>query len=148
MLINIPAVISPALLAALHEMGHGDTIVLGDGNFPGASIASKGGAKYIRADGHGIPAFLDAVLSLIPADSYVETPIMLMQKMDCDAALEIPIWAEYKAIAAKRMQDAERKIGYYERFEFYRQAEKAYCVVQTGEASVYANIIIQKGVIK
>lgn len=148
MLKNIPSILSPELLKVLCEMGHSDTIVLGDGNFPGAAIAKAGGAVFLRADGHGVPELLDAVLQVIPADAYVETPIMLMQKMDCDKDIEIPIWDTYKKVAAKREENAESKIGFYERFEFYEQAKKAYCVVQTGESSIYANVIIQKGVIK
>lgn len=148
MLKNVPAVISPELLAVLSEMGHGDVIVLGDGNFPGAGMAKAGGAKLIRADGHGMPALLDAVLQLIPMDTYVETPVMLMQKMDCDRNLDIPIWEEYKAIVAKYAEKGKNSIGFYERFAFYEQAKKAYCIVQSGEAAIYANVMIQKGVIK
>ena len=39
MLKNIPAVLSPELLKILMEMGHGDELVIGDGNFPAASNA-------------------------------------------------------------------------------------------------------------
>ena len=41
MLKNIPAIISPDLLKVLCEMGHGDTIVIADGNFPCVSIAGS-----------------------------------------------------------------------------------------------------------
>ncbi len=147
MLKNIPPIISPELLAALSEMGHGDTIVLGDGNFPGASVAKAQGAKFLRADGHGVPELLDAILQLIPLDAYVETPVMLMQTAESDKDLKIPIWEDYKAIVA-RHGESEKRIGFYERFEFYEQAKKAYCVVQTGEAAIYANVLLTKGVIK
>ena len=147
MLINIPPIISPELLAALSEMGHGDTIVLGDGNFPGASIAKAAGAKLIRADGHGVPALLEAILRLIPLDAYVETPVMLMQTAESDKDLDVPIWEEYKAILA-RHGESESRVGFYERFEFYERAKEAYCVVQSGEAAIYANILLKKGVIK
>lgn len=147
MLKNIPAILSPELLKVLAEMGHSDTIVLGDGNFPGASMAKTGNALFLRADGHGVPELLDAVLEMIPTDAYVEHPIMLMQKMACDADKSIPVWEIYKEVASKHDTGAENKFGFYERFEFYEQAKKAYCIVQTGEKSIYANIIIQKGVI-
>ena len=39
MLKNIPPILSPELLKVLAEMGHGDRICIGDGNFPGASMA-------------------------------------------------------------------------------------------------------------
>ena len=47
MLKNISPVISPELLKILMEMGHGDEIVIGDGNFPAASMAQR----LVRLDG-------------------------------------------------------------------------------------------------
>ena len=75
MLKGIPHIISPDLLKILMEMGHGDEIVIGDGNFPAASNAKR----LVRMDGHGITQVLDAILQLFPLDSYVEYPIALMQ---------------------------------------------------------------------
>ncbi len=148
MLKNIPSVLSPALLKALAEMGHGDRICIGDGNFPGSSIAKAEDAILIRADGIGIPELLDAILQVMPLDVYVDTPAMLMEKMECDKTLEIPIWDEYEAVIAKHDSRGGSAIGAYERFEFYEQAKKCYCIVQSGETAIYANIILQKGVIK
>ena len=148
MLKNIPPILSPELLKVLCEMGHGDRICIGDGNFPGASMAKAEGAILVRADGHGIPELLDAILQVIPLDAYVETPAMLMQKMDCDKDLVIPVWDEYKAIIAKHDERGASAVGSYERFEFYDQAKKCYCILQSGETAIYANIILQKGVIK
>ena len=148
MLKNIPPILSPELLKVLAEMGHGDRICIGDGNFPSASMAKAEGAGLVRADGHGIPALLDAILQVIPLDAYVETPVMTMEKMECDRDLPIPVWDEYKAIVARHDPRGESAVGSYERFEFYRQAKKCYCILQSGETSVYANVILQKGVIK
>ncbi len=148
MLKGIPSVLSPELIKVLCEMGHSDVIVLGDGNFPGSRFAKEGGAIMLRADGHGVPALLDAVLQLIPTDTYTETPVMLMQKMDCDRDLDITVWEEYRAIVSKYDPRGVKAIGYYDRFEFYEKAKKAYCIVQTGESAIYANVLIQKGVIK
>lgn len=147
MLKNIPAILSPELLATLCEMGHSDRIVLGDGNFPGSSIAKASGAKLIRADGHGIPELLDAILTLFPLDTYTETPAMLMEKMDRDKDLDIAVWRDYESTIAKHDPRGRAAIGAYERFEFYEQAKNAYCIVQSGETAIYANIILQKGVV-
>lgn len=147
MLKNIPSILSPELLKVLCEMGHSDCICIGDGNFPGASMAKAEGAVFLRADGHGVPELLDAILQVFPLDAYVETPAMLMQKMDRDKNLQIPVWDEYKNIIAKYDARGENAVGAYERFEFYEQAKKCYCILQTGETAIYANIILQKGVI-
>lgn len=148
MLKGISSVLSPDLIKVLCEMGHSDVIVLGDGNFPGSRFAKEGGSIFLRADGHGVSILLDAVLQLIPLDTYVETPVMLMQKMACDKDLNCSIWDEYKATVSRYDPRGEKAIGFYDRFEFYEQAKKAYCIVQTGESAIYANVLIQKGVIK
>ena len=147
MLKNIPAILSPELLKVLCEMGHSDRICIGDGNFPGAAMAKTEGAIFLRADGHGIPELLDAILQVFPLDVYVETPAILMEKMERDKDLTIPVWDEYKKIIAKYDDRGETVVGSYERFEFYEQAKKCYCILQTGETAIYANIILQKGVI-
>ena len=148
MLKNIPALLSPELLATLCEMGHSDVIVLGDANFPGKRYAHEGNCKFLRADGIGGAALLEAILRVIPTDSYSDTPVMLMQTMACDSDLEIPIWKEYEKIVERNDPRGKRAVGYMERFAFYEAAKKSYCIVQTGETAIYANVIIQKGVIQ
>ncbi|XP_047281060.1 fucose mutarotase isoform X8 [Homo sapiens] len=71
---GVPALLSPELLYALARMGHGDEIVLADLNFPASSICQCGPME-IRADGLGIPQLLEAVLKLLPLDTYVESPV-------------------------------------------------------------------------
>ena len=148
MLKNIPSILSPELLKVLAEMGHSDRICIGDGNFPGSAMAKAENAVFLRADGHGVPELLDAILQVIPLDAYVDTPVMLMEKMDCDKDLHIPVWDEYKQIVAKHDERGASAVGAYERFEFYEQAKKCYCIIQTGETAIYANVIVQKGVVK
>jgi len=147
MLKNIPPILSPELLKVLCEMGHSDRICIGDGNFPGAAMAKAKGAIFLRADGHGVPELLDAILQVMPLDAYVQTPAMLMQKMERDKDLDIPVWKTYKDIIAKHDDRGAEAVGEYERFEFYEQAKKCYCILQSGESQIYANIILQKGVI-
>ena len=147
MLKNIPSILSPELLKVLSEMGHSDRICIGAGNFPGASMAKAEGAIFLRADGHGIPELLDAILQVFPLDAYVEKPAMLMEKMERDKDLEIPVWDEYKKVIAKHDSRGADAVGAYERFEFYEEAKKCYCILQSGETAIYANIILQKGVI-
>ena len=143
MLKNIPKLVSPELLKILCEMGHGDEIVIADANFP----SNEMGRRVIRADGISGTAMLDAVLTLIPADTYSDPNMILMQLMDCDVGVVDPaIWKEYAKIAAEK--DGNVKIGNIDRFEFYERARKAYAVIATGEEAIYANIIIKKGVIK
>lgn len=148
MLLGVPKLLSPELLATLCEMGHSDVIVIGDANFPGKRFASEGNCKFLRADGISGTDLLEAILSVIPCDAYVEHPIKLMQPVDSDRDLKIPIWDEYKKIVAKHEPRGEKAVGLVERFAFYEEAKKSYCILQSGEEAVYANVMIQKGVIK
>ena len=148
MLKNIPPILSPELLKVLCEMGHGDRICIGDGNFPGASTAKPNNCILVRADGHGVPELLDAILQVIPLDEYVEHPALIMQVADKDKGLEVPIWDTYKQIVAKHDSRGAAAFGSVERFAFYEEARNTYCILQSGETAIYANIILQKGVVK
>ena len=141
MLKNIPSIISPELLKVLAEMGHSDEIVIGDGNFPAASNAKR----LIRADGHGVPELLDAILKLLPLDTYVEAPVMLMQVTPGDDVDPV-IWKEYRKIVDANQDNV--KFEEIERFAFYERARDAYAIVATGESALYANVILKKGVVK
>lgn len=139
MLKNISPIISPELLKILMEMGHGDEIVIGDGNFPAASVAQR----LVRLDGHGVNEIVDAILKLMPLDTYVEAPVALMD--NGDPANLPPIWKDYEATV--KAIEGDKKFELVERFAFYERAKKAYCVVATGETAIYANIILKKGVV-
>lgn len=143
MLKGINKKLSPELLKVLCEMGHGDEIVIADANFPSENF----GARVIRADGISGTDMLEAVLSVIPLDTYSNPNLILMQLMACDEGKINPvIWDEYKKIA--RAADDNVNVGNIDRFEFYERAQKAYAVIATGEEAVYANVLVKKGVIK
>lgn len=145
MLKGIPKIVSPELLKVLCEMGHGDEIVIADGNFPCESVGRD--AKVIRADGLGVPELLDAVLSLIPLDTYSERPVALMEVVKGDTVPTPVIWNKYREILNKH-ENGNCDIEFMERFAFYLRAKKAYAVIATGEQAVYANILLKKGVVK
>lgn len=144
MLKGIPKILSPELLKVLCEMGHSDRLVISDGNFPVPTMGKD--AVIIRADGHGVPELLDAILSVFPLDPYVEHPVHLMEVMPGDD-VETPIWDTYKEIIAKHDPRGEKAIGTYERFQFYDESKTVYCIIATGEQALYANIMLQKGVV-
>ncbi len=144
MLKGIPKILSPELLKVLCEMGHADRIVIADGNFPAESVGKN--AIVVRLDGHGVPEILDAILTVFPLDTYVEHPVNLMEVMKGDP-VETPIWATYEDIIRKHDERGNSIIGQIERFAFYEEAAKAYAIVTTGESALYANIMLQKGVV-
>ena len=142
MLKGISSVISPELLKILMEMGHGDELVIGDGNFPAASSARR----LVRADGLAVPPLLDGILQLFPLDPYVEQPAALMAVVPGDTYQPV-IWDAYLGIVRK-YEPNFKGFEFVERFAFYERARQAYAILATGEAALYANIILKKGVVK
>ena len=120
MLKGIPKIISPELLKVLCEMGHGDRLVIADGNFPSESVGKN--AIVIRMDGHGVPEILDAVLQLMPLDTYVEKSVSLMEKVPGDT-VETPIWDVFAEIVLKKGGMDKSHIQNIERFAFYEAAK-------------------------
>jgi len=141
MLKNIPSILSPELLKILMEMGHGDELVIADGNFPGASLAQK----LIRLDGHGVPVVLEAILKFFPLDSYVENPVGVMAVTPGENYKPV-IWNEYRKIILQSKEHF-KEFEFIEKFAFYERARKAYAVIATSESALYANIILKKGVV-
>jgi L-fucose mutarotase len=140
MLKGIPSILSPELLKILMEMGHGDELVIADGNFPAASVA----ARLVRSDGNMVPELLEAILKFFPLDKYVPKPVALMALVPGET-YKPEIWETYRAICKK--QEFFTDFESVERFAFYERAKKAYAVIATSETALYANIILKKGVV-
>jgi len=142
MLKQIPKNISPQLMKILMEMGHGDEIILADGNYPAASNAKN----LIRCDGLEMPELLKSILELFPLDTYVNAAFGLMEVV-AGGEIKPKIWNTYEKILED--SKAENKvIEKLERFEFYDRGKNAYAIVATGEEAIYANILLRKGVVK
>lgn len=142
MLKGISPMLSPQLLKVLCEMGHSDTIVIADGNFPAETMGRNG--IVIRMDGHGVPEILEAILQVFPLDQYIEKPVSLMERCEGDNA-DVSIWKTYEKMIEAAEPRGVAVIDKLERFAFYEEAKKAYCVIATSETSQYANVILQKG---
>ena len=143
MLKGIPPLLSPELLKILAEMGHGDELVIGDANFPSSSL----GRRVVHAQGHGAVQMLDAVLSLLPLDDFVQAPVSLMQVVPGTLPMEEPpIWEAIRLQIG--LHEGDKKIETLERFQFYERAKAAYAVIQTGERALYACVILKKGVLR
>lgn len=140
MLKGIPKLLSPELLKILCEMGHGDEIVIADGNFPAEAL----GQRVVRMDGHGALPVLEAVIRLLPLDTYSLQNLILMEVVKGDPVTPV-IWDRYRAVVKEH--DANLRVGFEERFAFYERAKRAFAVVATSEDALYANIILKKGVI-
>jgi L-fucose mutarotase len=141
MLKNIPPILGPDLLHILRAMGHGDEIVIADANFPGTANAKR----FVRLDGISATDVMDAVLTLMPVDDFVDDHAIRMQVVD-DPDRIVPITEEFQAILSRHAPGTT--ITALERFAFYERAKTAFAIVQTGENRLYGNIILKKGIIR
>lgn len=149
MLKGIPNVLSPELLKILAEMGHGDTITIGDANFAAASMAA--GGRLVRADGISSARMTDAILQLMPLDAWTASAVTVMGAPVPGKKDKLQIMAPTQTLldtVAHYDPQAAGKVTVLGRFEFYEQAKKSYAVLAAGDGSLYGCIILQKGTIE
>jgi len=140
MLIGIPPILGPELLAMLRAMGHGDEIALVDGNYPAAEHARR----LVRADGHGLVAIADAILRVCPVDDFVPEALF-RATVGANPLLLDPIHEDMERLCARLVPKA--RLVPLLPADFYARVKTAYAVVATSEPRLYANMIIRKGVI-
>lgn len=145
MLKKVPELISPELLKILSEMGHGQEIVIADGNYPSVTHGEITG-RLVRCDGLGGSELLEAILELFPLDKSVEASIAYMEVSEGDTYNPV-IWKEYQTILEKSGEE-NINIEYMGRFDFYERAKGAYAIIATSEKALYSNVILKKGVIE
>jgi L-fucose mutarotase len=141
MLKGIDPLVSPELLFTLASMGHGDELVIVDRNFPAYSM----NARVHRMDGLDSTAAARAVLSLLPVDTFTDTPVARMLVVGHEGSMP-PVQADFLAVAA---ESAGRPFTFesLERRAFYERARSAYAVLVTGEDRPYGCFIVSKGVL-
>ena len=145
MLIGIDPLLGPDLLHALRAMGHGDEIVVADANFPAAAIAaSTTVGEALRMD-TTTPRAVEAILSVMPLDTFVPDPVARMEVVG-DAAAEPEVQGEVKAILDRI--GAPGGVASIERHAFYERASRAFAVLQTAERRFYGCVVLAKGVIE
>jgi L-fucose mutarotase len=138
MLLGLNPLLTPDLLHALAAMGHGDRIALVDAHYPATR-----GRRLIYLPGIGTPRALQAVLSVLPIDTFIPEPCATMQVVGEPAAAP-PVVAEMNAALQSHRAKPAASL---ERHAFYAAAETAYAIVQTGERRFYGCILLTKGVV-
>lgn len=141
MLKNIPPILGPDLLGILRAMGHGDEIAIVDANYP----ADAAGPALVRLDGISATDVLDAILTLMPLDDFVDEAAICMQVVG-NAGQREPVMDEFERII--RRHEPKMGLASLERFAFYDRVKHGYAIIQTGERRLYGNILLKKGVIR
>jgi L-fucose mutarotase len=146
MLKSIDPLLNADVLYALRSMGHGDDLILCDTNFPADSVARQTVfGRLLRIDNVTAARAARAILSVLPLDSFVDTPAYRMEIVGQPGEIP-PVQSEVQA-EVDAAQGRPSPMGSVERFAFYDLAKKAYCVVQTGERRFYGCFVFKKGVI-
>ncbi|SFB72919.1 L-fucose mutarotase [Polaromonas sp. OV174] len=143
MLKNLPSLLTPDALHALASMGHGDDVAIVDANFPAARLAAQGGARLVELAGVDAPAALQAVLQLLPVDTFLADPVRVMEVVGDPAAVPLPV-LQFKLLLAEAGEAAPTGLV---RETFYAQASAAFVILRTGERRTYGNILLRKGVV-
>jgi len=139
MLKGLSPLLTADLLHVLASMGHGDEIVLADANFPAATHARR----LVSMPGVEAPQVLDAVLSVLPLDDFVDQAALTMQVVG-DAAAVPDVVRAFDATLLRHGCGASAAL---ERFAFYQRAAGAFAIIATGERRIYGNILLKKGVV-
>jgi L-fucose mutarotase len=146
MLKNLDNRLNAEVLYALRAMGHGDTLVIADTNFPSDSIARQTVlGELLRMDNLTCAEVVEAVLSVLPLDTFVDDFAGRMEVVGAPDKIE-PVQAEVQA-KINAAEGRVREMISIERFDFYDRAREAYAVIQTGERRFYGCFIFRKGVI-
>ena len=141
MLKGIPPILGPDLLHTLRAMGHGDEIAIVDANYP----AENAGPPVIRLDGLLATDVLEAILTLMPLDTFVDEQAIGMEVVGNPRKRE-QTHKDFDAIVKKH--EPKMKLTLLERFAFYDRVKDAYAIVQTGERRLYGNVLLKKGIIR
>jgi L-fucose mutarotase len=142
MLKKIDSLLSPDLLYILAAMGHGDELAIVDANFPAVHMAKR----LVRLDGVSAPRALEAVLTLLPLDDFVDSPVTVMEVAGDPEAIPEPVAGFRTAVDAAESDRV--KISRIDRFAFYERAKAAFAIVATGELRLYGCVLVKKGVIR
>jgi len=137
---GIDPILGPELLMTWRAMGHGDEIAIVDANYP----ADTDARRLVRMDGHGAPRLVDAILSLMPLDNFVEQAVF-RPGIRNDPEHREPIMLEFEQIVFK--YDPKIHIVPLLGDLFYSRVRNAYAIVASGERRLYGNLILRKGVI-
>ena len=104
MLKGIPKVLTPEMLKILCEMGHDDEIVIADAHFPAEAM----GKRVIQYPCISAPEMVEAIVKVMPLDTYVKAPIMVMSlvQSDIDKGMPIPTMWEEVLLVPVRLRDS------------------------------------------
>ena len=147
MLKGIDRAISAELLMVLMSMGHGDDLLICDVNHPAATIAKHTThGRLVNMEGCELPRAAEAILSLMPLDTFVPAPVFRMQVVG-DPDRIMPVHERMQAVV-DRAEGRPVQVEALERFDFYTAARRAYAVVRTSDPGPYGCFILRKGVIE
>lgn len=128
--------IHPEIIAALSLCGHGDKILIADGNYPLEARTGDADLVYVGVS-PGLPAVTDVLAALQSVCNFEKAEVMQPEDGSAPAVFE-----EFAAMLP------ELKLEPLERYAFYDACcEPAVrLAISTGEKRTYANLLLTVGV--
>ena len=146
MLKGINPRLSAEIVHVLMRMGHGDDLVICDVNHPAATIAAHTThSALIDMAGCDILTATQAILTLLPLDTFVPAPVSHMQVVG-DPGRLLPLFADMRTLCSE-MEGRPIALNPLERFDFYAAAKQAFAIIRTSDSGPYGCFILKKGVI-
>ncbi len=146
MLKGISPLLNAEVLYALRAMGHGDDLIIADTNFPSDSVGRQTRlGKLLRIDNTTAAEVVEAVLSVMPLDNFVDDSAARMEVVGSPD--DVPSVQQEVQTVIDAAEGKPWPMVSVERFDFYERAKQAYCVIQTGEGRFYGCFAFRKGVI-
>lgn len=127
--------IHPGIMSTLSLCGHGDKILIADGNYP---LCAKSGdaAKVYLGLTEGIPTVTDVLRALLNCVTVEKAEVMLPD------GEEPEIFAEFRTLLGGMKLDGIDRFGFYDACE-----QPCVCLaISTGEKRTFANLLITVGV--
>lgn len=133
------ACIHPQIMGVLAACGHGDKVLIADGNYPLDSDTGCNAEKVYLNLTQGIPTVTDVLDVLLKTISVEKAQVMVP-----DNGSEPSIFSEFRTLLG-----GDIKLDGLDRFKFYEECRKENIklAIATGEQRTYANILLTIGVV-
>ena len=133
------SLIHPEIVGALAACGHGDKILIADGNYPIASDTHPSTRKIYLGLCGGIPTATDVLRTLVAEIHFERAEVMTPGKGEP----EPEIFADFKEILGI---DELPELGRFDFYDAVKGADNVKFAVSTGELRVFSNILLTVGV--
>lgn len=133
------SLIHPEIIGALAACGHGDKILIADGNYPIGSDTHPSTQKIYLGLSGGIPTVPDVLRALLGEANFERAEVMTPGEGEA----EPEVFAEFRSVLGL---ESLPELGRFEFYDAVKGAENVKFAISTGELRVFSNILLTVGV--